>query len=187
MPSARPASLEELNARGQAWIAERVHARPHSSTGVAPSARLETERALLGPLPRRRFDTAYVESRRVHPKWPLVEWDTVPYSVVPDCVGQTVTCRVEVDSGVLVITCGAVEVARHRLAPGATEAVWDPAHRAAAEALALGQSRPRLRLVEPAPEPVEAPRLDLGPGDYDIEMPDLAARYGVCGCTGQGA
>jgi len=179
-----PASIEELTARAEAWVAERVHPRVHASTGVAPAVRLETERALLAALPRRRFDTAYVEARRVHPKWPLVEWDGVAYSVAPACVGQAVTCRVEVDSPWLVVTWGSTEVARHRLCPGATEAVWDPAHRAGAEAIASGRTRPHLRLVEAAPPP--PPTLELGPGDYDVDPPDLVARYGGCGCNGAG-
>lgn len=182
-----PASIDELNARAGIWIGERVHARAHSTTGVAPAARLETERSLLGPLPRRRFDTAYVDGRRVHPKFPFVEWDAVSYSVEPSCVGQMVTCRVEVDSPILVVTCGTTEVARHRLDPDATEPVWDPAHRGAAEAIALGRARPGLRLVPPpAPEPAP-PRLELPGGDYDVDPPDLDARYGGCGCNGAGA
>ncbi|HET7486716.1 MAG TPA: hypothetical protein VFJ85_02220 [Acidimicrobiales bacterium] len=77
------------------------------------------------------------------------------------------------------------------LSPGATEAVWDPDHRAAAEAIALGRSRPPLRLVPPAAEPAitapASPPLELGPGDYDVDAPDLDARYGACGCQGAGA
>ena len=183
-----PASLPELNARAEVFVAERVHARVHSSTAATPAQRLATERALLGPLPRRRFDTAYADARRVHPRLPLVEWDGVPYSVEPSCVGQVVTCRVEVDSPELVVSWGRTEVARHLLQPGATEAVWDPAHRAAAEAIALGPHRPRLRLVGPGPEPAPpAGLVDLGLGDYDVEPLDLDARYGGCGCQGAGA
>jgi transposase len=183
-----PTTLAELNQRAGLWLPERVHARAHSTTGVAPAERLEIERRFLGPLPRRRFDTAYVETRRVHPRLPLIEWDKVPYSVPPGWVGHTVACRVEVDTDVLEISAGATLVCRHRLQPGATEPVWDPAHRAAAEAIALGRHRPALHLVPPAAdEPAPAGRLVLGDGDYDVEAPDLAARYGGCGCTGQGS
>ena len=184
-----PGSIGELNHRADLWLPGRVHSRPHSTTGVAPEERLETERRFLSALPRRRFDTAYVESRRVHPRLPLVEWDGVAYSVPPGWVGQVVGCRVEVDSDTLEITAGATVVSRHRLQPGATEAVWDRAHRAAAEAIALGRSRPALHVVVP-PEPdrhAEPGRLDLGAGDYDVDGLDLAARYGACGCTGRGA
>ena len=97
-------------------------------------------------------------------------------------------CRVQVDTDILDITAGAALLARHRLQPDAAGPVWDPAHRAAAEAIALGRHRPALRVVPPpAEEPAPAGRLDLGDGDYDVDAPDLAARYGACGCTGQGA
>ncbi|MEA2901505.1 MAG: hypothetical protein QOH36_1392 [Actinomycetota bacterium] len=98
-----PASVAELNARGAVFLESRIHSRPHSVTGVAPQLRLETERRLLGSLPRNRFDTAYRDSRRVHPRLPLVEWDTVAYSVPPECLGQAVQCRVEVDADVVEI------------------------------------------------------------------------------------
>ena len=52
--------------------------------------------------------------------------------------------------------------------------VWDPAHRAAAEAAALGRTRAPLRLVGGPRTPRPARPL----ADYDVEAPDLAARYG---------
>lgn len=180
-----PRDVAELNRRAELWLAARVHDRPHSTTGEAPAARLDTERRFLSPLPRRRFDTAYSEPRRVHPRLPLVEWDGVPYSVPPSYAGHALVCRVDVDSDVLEIVSGATVIARHVLRPGATEPVWDPAHRAAAEAIALGRSRPPLRLV-PAPSEPPSRRLELGEGDYDVDAVDLAARYGGCGCTGKG-
>jgi transposase len=183
-----PSSIGELNQRAGLWLPDRVHARPHSTTAEPPAERLEVERRFLSPLPRRRFDTAYGESRRVHPRLPLVEWQAVAYSVPPGWVGHLVACRVEVDSDTLEISAGTQLLARHRLQPGATEPVWDPTHRAAAEAIALGRHRPRLRVVPPPaePGPADSGRLELG-GDYDVESLDLAARYGGCGCTGQGA
>ncbi|MGC9963735.1 MAG: IS21 family transposase [Acidimicrobiales bacterium] len=182
-----PGSLAELNVRGECFLTERVHARAHSTTGVAPAERLEIERRFLSALPRRRFDTAYVEPRRVHPRLPLVEWEGVPYSVPPECAGSKVICRVEVDSNVLEVSFGPTVVARHELRPGATEPVWDPAHRQAAAAIALGRSRPSLRLLAtPEPAVPTGGRLELGEGDYDVDPVDLSARYGACGCTGTG-
>jgi hypothetical protein len=109
--------------------------------------------------------------------------------VPPQWRGHNVTCRVEVDSDILEVTAGATVIARHSLQPDATEPVWDPVHLAAAEAIALGRHRPTLRVVpDPEPdEPVIGRRLDLGDGDYDVAAVDLEARYGTCGCTGQGA
>ena len=171
-----PATVGELNDRARRWVAERVNGRVHGTTGAVPSARLEIERRFLAPLPRRRFDTAYAEPRRVHVALPLVAWDDVRYSVPPDCLGQVVACRVEVDATELEVRWGGQVVARHQLMPPGSDDVWDPAHRAAAEAAALGRRRP-LRLV-PAGAAPAAP-LQLPFADYDVEAPDLAARYGV--------
>jgi transposase len=184
-----PTTVGELNRRAELWLPGRVHSRRHSTTGEPPAARLEVERRFLSRLPARRFDTAYRQDRRVHPRLALIEWDCVPYSVPPEVLGCKVSCRVEVDSDVLEVRWGSQLVARHTLRPGATEPVWDPAHRAAAEAIALGRSRPVLRVVPPPaePEPPPAGRLELGDGDYDVDAPDLEARYGGCGCTGSGA
>ena len=62
----------------------------------------------------------------------------------------------------------------HRLADKGTAEVWDSAHRQAAEAAALGHTRPVLRLVDHAP----MPRPPAAFSDFDVELPDLAARYG---------
>jgi hypothetical protein len=71
-------------------------------------------------------------------------------------------------------------IARHQLVPPGSDDVWDPAHRAAAEAAALGRRRP-LRLVRSDPVPADVTPLQLPFGDYDVEPPDLAARYGLDG------
>jgi transposase len=181
-----PASVAELNNLGRAHLAERVHPRPHSATGVPPAERLATERSFLLPLPRRRFDTAYREDRRVHPRLPLLQWEGVAYSVPPELVGSKVTCRVEVGSDTLEIWWGGSLVRRHKLSPGAKEPVWGPADRSAGEAIALGRSRPEERPAPAGPEPAAGGRLELGEGDYDVEAPDLDARYSGCGCKGVG-
>ena len=61
-----PASISELNERAARWINERIHSRLHRGIGEVPADRFAIEATLLGALPRRRFDTAYVEPRRVH-------------------------------------------------------------------------------------------------------------------------
>ena len=172
-----PASVAELNERARRWVAERVNGRVHGTTGAVPSHRLEVERRFLARLPRARFDTAYAEPRRVHVAVPLVAFDDVRYSVPPDCLGQMVACRVEVGSTQLEVRWGGRTIARHELMPAGSDDVWDPAHRAAAEAAALGR-RAVLRLVPPPATTTPKP-LQLPFGDYDVEPPDLAARYGA--------
>lgn len=100
----------------------------------------------------------------------------------PEALGQLVAARVEVDAVELEVSWRGRPIARHRLAPPGSDDVWDPAHRAAAEAAALGRCRPALRLVPPTSA---APSLQQLPfADYDVEAPDLAKRYGVAGEEG---
>jgi hypothetical protein len=179
-----PGSVGELNARAAAWLAEVVHVRPHRVTGEPPAERLARERPLLAPLPRVRYDTARREPRRVG-RVPLVECDGARYSVPPEFAGQLVELRLPVASATLEVRAGGQVVARHALA-AAGQTAWDPAHRAALERLALGRRRParHLRAVGDQPPPCTA-ELELGPGDYQVATPDLAARYDLDG--GEGA
>lgn len=177
-----PDSIDELNDRAARWVAARVHDRVHRSTGVSPAERFEAERDFLNPLPARRFDTDYVEIRRVHRALPFVTWDGVRYSVPPSCLGQTVEARVGVDANELVVSWAGMVVACHRLArPGVTE-VWDPTHRHAAETAALASNRARhLHIVGPperALSPANVGRIELGGGDFDVAAPDLRLYQG---------
>lgn len=171
-----PASIGELNVVASSWLARRVNGRVHGTTGCVPAERLETERPFLSPLPRRRYDTAYAEPRGVHSAVPLVHWGGVRYSVTPACIGHQVACREEVDSGVLTITWAGRDVGRHAIVASGSDDQWDPEHRAAAEAAALGRPRPALRLVadeRPVPRPANPY------AGYDVEVPDLSDRYGA--------
>lgn len=175
-----PSSIQELNARATAWLTTQVHTRPHRVTGVPPAERLEAERGLLAPLPRIRYDTARVEPRRVGAPVPLVELDGVPYSAPPSLAGTMVEVRVPVDVGVVEIRAKGTLVVTHELAPPGSPAVWDPAHRKAAEAIALA---PHMRSKKPVTHDalVVAELLDLGDGDYLVEVPDLGG-YDLDGC-----
>jgi hypothetical protein len=173
-----PASVGELNTWAARWLAAVVHPRAHRVTGEPPTDRLTRERPLLAPLPRVRYDTARREPRRVG-RVPLVEVDGARYSVSPELAGQLVEVRLPVAAGELEIRSGGQLVARHALVAGGQTA-WDPAHRATLERLALGRRRPtrHLRAVSDQPPPCTA-ELELGPGDYQVATPDLAARYGL--------
>ena len=88
-----PSSISELNERAARWIEEHIHSRLHRGMGEVPNDRFAIEATMLGALPRRRFDTAYVEPRRVHVAIPQIEWRGVRYSVPPRCLGQRVEVR----------------------------------------------------------------------------------------------
>ena len=177
-----PASIDELNHRARAWLAERVHAVASRTTGVAPAERAAVEAQFLAPLPAARFDTDYVTTRRVHNIVPLVAVDGVRYSVPPNMLGQLVEIRRCVDSDVFEIRWAGTTIARHRQADSDIAEVWAHAHRSAAiaEALRGHDRRPQrhLRAVNDDAA-AEAARLDLGVGDFDIEAPNLADRYAI--------
>jgi len=175
-----PVNIADLNRRAQVWLAERVHGIESRTTGETPAARLEVERGFLAPLPRARFDTDYVETRRVHNAWPFVSIDANRYSVPPEALGHKVEIRRRVDGDTVEIRLAGRLIATHRLVAGRRVDVWDPQHRQAAEALALGwdPAGPDLRVVADQSEPDTVGRLDLC-GDYDVEPPDLDDRYAV--------
>lgn len=170
-----PTSLGELNTRAQDWLESRIHARAHRTTGVAPAERLVVERELLGPLPKNRYDTAYVETRRVHVAVPQIEWRSVRYSVPTRCLGQRVEVRQEVGTDLVEVRFGAETLARHRVPADGTTEVWDAGHYSAAQEAALGRHR-HLALVLPDEPVVAAPvRLEVE-GDVEVAPVDLA-RY----------
>ena len=57
-----PKSLDELNERAARWL-ETASTPESTAAPEVPAERLVAEAPLLGALPRRRFDTAYVEAR----------------------------------------------------------------------------------------------------------------------------
>jgi transposase len=175
-----PADVAELNVRAQQWLARRVWPVVHRSTGEPPLQRLEIEQRFLRPLPRRRFDTDYVEPRRVHVALPFIEWRGVRYSVPPDCLGQRVEVRQRVDDDRIVVRWAGTIIASHRLAANGVREVWDPEHRQQAEHAALSRhGRAHLRVVsattddEDAENAAERMRLALPACDFDVDAPDL--------------
>ena len=170
-----PQSIDELNTRAASWLSERVHPRAHRTTGVAPEQRLVVERELLGVLPRRRFDTAYVEPRRVHVAVPQIEWRGVRYSVPPACLGQRVEVRQEVGAAAIEVRWAGETVALHHVPGDETLEVWDASHWSATQAAALRRTQGRhLSIVVPDSPPLSAPvRLDVV-GDVCVAPVDLA-------------
>ena len=171
-----PESLEELNHRAAVWLDANVHAVESRTTGARPAERAITERPFLSALPADRFDTDYVESRRVHNIVPFISIDGARYSVPPETLGQRVEIRRAVDSNVVEVRWAGRLIATHILVPQRHIEVWDPAHRHAAETAAMADrpERPVLRLITSGPEPSE--RLEVGEG-FDVDPVDLAARY----------
>ena len=179
-----PQDLADLNRRAEHWLEGRVHRVKSRSTGELPADRLIIERPFLTPLPRVRFDTDYVETRRVHNIVPFISVDGDRYGLPPGVLGQLVEIRRPVDSNEFTVRHAGRCIVTHTLnqVPG-PDIIWQPEHRAQVEAIALaGRTKTdnrHLRLV--TPPAIEAPveQLKLGDGDYDIDPPDLAERYGI--------
>jgi transposase len=179
-----PHDLAELNRRAQQWLDARVHQVKSRTTGELPAERLIIEREFLSLLGRVRFDTDYVECRRVHNIVPFISIDGGRYGVPPEVLGQLVEIRRPVDSREVTVRHAGRIVVTHTLAehPG-PDIVWQPEHRAAVEAIAMA-GRPRhdgrhLHLVDPPGDGDASEALGLGDGDYDVATPDLAVRYGI--------
>lgn len=178
-----PADLAELNRRAERWLEARVHGVKSRTTGERPADRLIVERPFLTPLPRVRFDTDYVETRRVHNIVPFISVDGGRYGLPANVLGQLVEVRRPVDSREFTVRHAGRVIVTHELQdnPGA-EIVWLPEHRAQIETAAMA-GRPKhdgrhLRLVASATDPAPE-QLGLGDGDYDVDTPDLAERYGI--------
>jgi transposase len=165
-----PEDIGELNRRAARWLDRYFHAVPHGTTGVPPAERFETERHVLGRLPAVRFDTAMRDTRRVG-RIPLVEWDGVFYSAPPELAGKVIEVRQPVGYAVIELRFLGEMVAWHPLVANGSEPQWLSEHRAEAEAVVLG--RRRLGVVEDVPVG-RSMTLDLGDGDFDVAVPDLA-------------
>jgi len=89
-------SLAHMNQVAEQWLLEEADQRVHGPTGEVVSARFERERPALHGLPSLRYDTSYLEMRRV-------SWDCYidvrgnRYSVPDHLAGQQVQVRIGLD------------------------------------------------------------------------------------------
>ena len=75
---------------------------------------------LLKAFPHCRFDTDYVEARRVHRALAFIEWERVRYSVPTACLGQLVEVSKPVDSNTICVLSAGRVVTTQRLASDGT-------------------------------------------------------------------
>lgn len=155
-------SFTELVTACENWC-EKVNARPHRETSVAPIERLTVERGLLHPLPADPHTTALGEERLVNEDQ-TVRFGSVRYSTPPGHIGERAWCRVVGDH--LAITAmtstGVTEIARHRLSTPGNPSILDE-HYPGHPNLGGGPNPPR-----PKPRTTaEAAFLELGSGAHD--------------------
>lgn len=139
-------SLAQMNQLALHWLATEADPRFHGTVREVVAKRFEREAPHLGPLPARRYDTAYLETRAVH-------WDGYidvrgnRYSVPDEFCGSTVTVRISLDDQISVYA-GEVKVAEHRLRPQHGGWVTVPAHHARLWHEALSVERRDLAVYE---------------------------------------
>ena len=106
-------SWAHLNQLAEAWLAEEADPRVHGTLKEVVLERFEQERPFLKSLPQTRYDTSYLEYRRV-------AWDGYidvrgnRYSVPAGLVGQQVMIRVDLNNLLRVYQADKL-VASHRL------------------------------------------------------------------------
>lgn len=174
-----PADLAELNQRAAVWLAERVHGVPSRTTGVRPEGALAVEKPFLAPLRKDRFDTDYVESRRVHNVVPLIQVDGIRYSLPPSVLNQIVEVRRAVDADTFDVIVGGRIIRTHTISKVRFVDVWHPEDLAAAEAIALGPKPAPQRHLSVVEDTDTGEGINLGDGDYTVAAPDLDDRYPI--------
>ncbi len=108
-------SLAHLNQLAEQWLRDEADQRLHGTVNEVVSERFAREQPTLHALPAMRYDTAYLETRRV--SWDsYVEVRGNRYSVPDSLVGQMVRVRIGLDDQVRVYAEEQL-VATHQLQP----------------------------------------------------------------------
>ena len=157
-----PADLAELNRRAERWLDRRVCTRSrHARLVNGPTHDWRSSGRSSAALPRVRFDTDYVETRRVHNIVPFVSVDGARYSVPPEVSGPARRGPPQGRRRPSSRSVGPASMSPRTELGAAGDVVWDPTHHAATEAIArsggrVGRDGRHLRLVADTPRPGRA-------------------------------
>lgn len=119
-------SGDHLNQLAEQWLAQEADQRIHGTVKEVVKVRFEREAPSLHPLPAVRYDTSYIERRRVG-------WDAYidvrgnRYSVPDHLAGHTVLVRIGLDNR-LRVYAGDALVAQHQLQTARAGWVTVPDH-----------------------------------------------------------
>lgn len=120
-------SYEDLNHRLHTWLATETDVRVHGTTGQVVAEAFAAERPFLQPLRQPRFDSAYIETRRVSFD-AYIEVRGNRYSVPAHLTGQTVRIYIGLEGDLRVADLHDQWVAYHRLRPRAAGWATDSSH-----------------------------------------------------------
>lgn len=119
-------SWAHLNQLAEQWLRTEADQRVHGTVKEVVTARFEREAATLQPLPKVRYDTAYIERRQVG--WDgYIEVRGNRYSVPDHLTGQTVRVHIGLDDSLRVYADDGL-VAQHQLQAAACGWVRVPEH-----------------------------------------------------------
>lgn len=121
-------SFVHLNQLAEGWLKSEADRRFHRTVQEVVAERFQREQPSLKPLPVRRYDTAYRETRQVS-RDAYLEIRGNRYSVPAHLVGRTVTVYIGLDESVRVYDHD-VLVAHHRLQPAQAGWITVPEHHA---------------------------------------------------------
>ena len=122
-------SWAHLNQLAEQWLRQEADPRLQGTVKEVVAQRFIREAPTLGPLPHRRYDTSYRETRQVAND-AYIEVRGNRYSVPGHLVGQTVVIRIDLN-GLLHVYAGETLVANHRLREAGAGWVTVPEHHAA--------------------------------------------------------
>ena len=121
-------SWAHLNQQAEQWLRTEADLRVHGTVKEVVAERFARERSMLSPLPVRRYDTSYRETR--HVSWDgYIDVHGNRYSVPGQLTGRTVAVRIGLD-GSLRVYDGEVLVAQHTLRNAREGWVTVPEHHA---------------------------------------------------------
>jgi transposase len=119
-------SLAHLNALAEHWLREEADQRVHGTVKEVVSERFAREQPMLLSLPAVRYDTAYLENRRV--SWDgYIEVRGNRYSVPDHLAGEMVRLRIDLEGAVRVYAQEQL-VVTHQLQPRSQGWVSVPEH-----------------------------------------------------------
>jgi len=151
--------IGDFNRQLAAWL-QRANQRIHGTTRVRPSEAILEDRGAMMPLPPVLPDPSWRFTTRL-PRDHYIRVDTNDYSVNPRYVGRRVDVQVTLDE--VVVTCGEIEVARHRRCLAKHRTLLAADH-------ARVLRRIRAEAVEAKPAAVTVEERDLGVYDQIVEV-----------------
>lgn len=124
LPGRHFSDVDDFNFQLEAWL-RRSNRRVHGTTRLVPADVLYEDRGAMLSFPPVMPDPALRYRTRL-PRDHYVRVETNDYSVNPRYVGRLIEVRADLVS--VVVTCDAVEVARHRRCLAKHQSLLDPAH-----------------------------------------------------------